>query len=93
VEKVPVLVALGVTAEGHKLVVGLQAGDKESASAWREFLKDLKGRRVEGNAITLGIMDGLTGLERVFKEEFPKARSSAARCMWPGMSWSKCPTS
>jgi len=74
VEKVPVLVAVAVTAEGHKLVVGLQAGDKESAAAWREFFKDLKGRGLEGEAITLGIMDGLTGLEKVFKEEFPKAR-------------------
>lgn len=74
VGKVPVLVAVAVTAEGHKLVVGLQAGDKESASAWREFFKDLKSRGLKGDAITLGIMDGLTGLERVFKEEFPKAR-------------------
>jgi putative transposase len=74
VEKVPVLVAVAVTAEGHKLVVGLQAGDKESASAWREFFKDLKGRGLAGDAIILGIMDGLTGLERVFKEEFPKSR-------------------
>jgi putative transposase len=74
VEKVAVLVAVGVTAEGYKLVVGLQAGDKESASAWRELFKDLKGRGLAGEAITLGIMDGLTGLEKVFKEEFPKAR-------------------
>jgi putative transposase len=74
VEKVPVLVAVGVTAEGHKLVVGLRAGDKESASAWREFFKDLKGLGLAGEAIILGIMDGLTGLERVLKDEFPKSR-------------------
>lgn len=74
VEKVAVLVAVAVTAAGHKLVVGLQAGDKESASAWRELFKDLKGRGVDGRQITLGIMDGLPGLERVFKEEFPQAR-------------------
>jgi putative transposase len=74
VDKVPVLVAVGVTAAGHKLVVGLQAGDKESASAWRELFKDLKSRGLAGEAITLGIMDGLAGLEKVFMEEFPKAR-------------------
>ena len=74
VEKVPVLVAVAVTAEGHKLVVGLQAGDKESASAWRELFKDLKSRGLAAETITLGIMDGLTGLEKVFTEEFPKAR-------------------
>ena len=74
VEKVPVLVAVAVTAQGQKLVVGLQAGDKESASAWRELFKDLKSRGLAGDTITLGIMDGLTGLEKVFTEEFPKAR-------------------
>jgi putative transposase len=74
VEKVSVLAAVAVTAEGHKPVVGLQAGDKESASAWRELFKDLKSRGLAAETITLGIMDGLTGLEKVFKEEFPKAR-------------------
>jgi putative transposase len=32
VEKVPVLVAIGVTVEGRRTVLGLQAGDKESAT-------------------------------------------------------------
>ena len=31
IEKVPVLVAIGVLETGHKLVLGIQAGDKESA--------------------------------------------------------------
>jgi len=70
IEKVPVLVAIGVTETGHKLVLGFQAGDKESASNWREFFKDLKARGLNGQRVTLGIMDGLTGLESVFKEEF-----------------------
>jgi putative transposase len=74
VEKVPVLVAVGVTHQGHKLVVGLQAGDKESASAWRELFKDLKQRGLDRDKVVLGVMDGLLGLEKVFKEEFPKAR-------------------
>ncbi len=33
VENVAVLVAIGVMEEGIKLVLGLQAGDKESATA------------------------------------------------------------
>jgi len=37
VENVPVLVAIGVRESGQRLVLGLQAGDKESASSWREF--------------------------------------------------------
>jgi len=74
IEKVPVLVAIGVTEQGHRTVLGLQAGDKESASNWRELFKDLKSRGLNGNNVILGIMDGLAGLERVFKEEFPNAR-------------------
>jgi putative transposase len=74
IEKVPVLVAIGVTEKGQKLVLGLQAGDKESASSWREFFKDLKKRGLDGSTMLLGIMDGLPGLEKVFKEEFPKAK-------------------
>jgi len=73
IEMVPVLVAIGVVKTGHRLVLGLQAGDKESAGSWREFFKDLKGRGLQGQNVGLGIMDGLPGLETVFREEFPKA--------------------
>jgi putative transposase len=74
IEKVPVLVAIGVTETGRKLVLGFQAGDKESAPTWREFFKDLKKRGLKGRHMVLGVMDGLTGLEKVFKEEFPNAK-------------------
>jgi len=42
IEKVPVLVAIGVAETGHKRVLGFQSGDKESAPTWRQFFKDLK---------------------------------------------------
>jgi putative transposase len=73
IERVSVLVAIGVSHAGYRLVVGLQAGDKESASGWREFFKDLKKRGLKAEEIRLGVMDGLPGLEKVFKEEFPSA--------------------
>jgi len=74
IELVPVLVAIGVTDQGHKLVLGMQSGDKESSSSWREFFKDLKSRGLNSQTVTLGIMDGLSGLETVFKEEFSQAK-------------------
>ena len=74
IEKVPVLAAIGVTESGARLVVGLQSGDKESASSWREFFKDLKKRGLQSHLVKLGIMDGLPGLERVFKDEFYQAQ-------------------
>jgi len=74
VEKVPVLVVIGVTEDGYRTVLGLQAGDKESAGNWREMFTDLKRRGLNSRLILLGIMDGLPGLERVFEEEFPEAK-------------------
>ena len=67
IEKVPVLVVVGVTEEGYRTVLGLQSGDKESAASWREMFKDLKRRGLNSSAVILGIMDGLSGLESVFK--------------------------
>jgi len=73
VEKYPVLVAVGANKHGYKTVLGFQGGDKESASAWREFFKDLKNRGLKVEAVKLGMMDGLPGLEKVFEEEFSHA--------------------
>ena len=74
IEKVSVLVVIGVTENGQKQVIGIQSGDKESASSWRETFKDLKLRGLNSQTITLGIMDGLPGLEKVFREEFPQGK-------------------
>jgi len=74
IERVSVLVVIGVTEIGQKQVIGLQSGDKESASSWRELFKDLKRRGLDSQAVTLGIMDGLPGLEKVFREEFSQGK-------------------
>jgi putative transposase len=78
IEKVSVLIAIGVSAMGHKMVLSLQAGDKESAPTWRELFKDLKSRNLDSSKVVLGVMDGLPGLEKVFTEEFPNAKTQ--RC-------------
>ena len=79
------MVAIGVEESGHKLVLGLQAGDKESASNWREFFKDLKNRGLDFGKVTLGIMDGLPGLERVLRKNLPMPKPNDAKSMWPEM--------
>ena len=68
------LVVIGVTETGQKQVISIQSGDKESASSWRETFKDLKRRGLDSQTVILGIMDGLPGLEKVFREEFPKGK-------------------
>ncbi|PIR35756.1 MAG: IS256 family transposase [Bdellovibrio sp. CG11_big_fil_rev_8_21_14_0_20_39_38] len=72
--KVCVLVVIGVDENGVKQVIALQAGDKESAGTWRQLFKDLKVRGLDKRGVKLGIMDGLPGLEKVFREEFPEAK-------------------
>jgi len=73
VEKVNVLVVIGVNEEGMKQVIALQAGDKESSSSWRQLFRDMKVRGLDSSKVKLGIMDGLPGLEKVFEEEFKGA--------------------
>jgi len=91
IETVPVLVAIGVKKTGQKLVLGLQAGDKESASNWREFFKDLKNRGLNSQEATLGIMDGLPGMEQVFKEEFTNAKVQRCQVHVAKNVWAKVP--
>jgi putative transposase len=79
VSKESLLVAIGITADGYRQILGVQLGDRESASSWREFFKDLKRRGLKGEILRLGVMDGLPGLEQAFTEAFPKAK--VQRCV------------
>lgn len=74
----PTLVVLGVDEAGHKSVLSMVQGDRDSRAAWEMVLADLKVRGLDGSAVQLGIMDGLPGLSDAFLEAFPKAKT--ARC-------------
>lgn len=74
VEKIPMLIVIGITENNKRMFLCIQQGDKESSSTWREIFKDLKNRGLDGARIRLGVMDGLSGLEKVFKEEFINAK-------------------
>ena len=91
IEKVCVLVVIGVDKNGHKHIIALQAGDKESATNWRELFKDLKVRGLDGSKIELGIMDGLSGLEKVFTEEFTNAKVQRCQVHLARNVIAKCP--
>ena len=71
VSKESLLLALGVTRDGRRRILGVSLGDRESASSWKQFLQDLKKRGLKG--VRLGAMDGLPGLESAFEEVFPRA--------------------
>lgn len=74
IERMPMLVVIGVLQDGHKVFLTIQQGTKDAASVWREVFTDLKRRHLNAERVELGIMDGLPGLEKVFAEEFAHAK-------------------
>ena len=73
----PVLAAWGITASGHKVLLGLAAAAKEDTASCRDFLRDLKARGLQDPL--LGTTDGAPGLIGAFDEVFP--RSLRQRCL------------
>ena len=79
IKRIPMLVVIGVTSTKQRVFLNIQQGDKDSATTWREIFRDLKERGLDSSHVKLGIMDGLQGLEKVFLEEFQKAK--VQRCI------------
>ena len=77
-EKEPTLVVLGIDRDNHMSLLTLQPGNKDDAESWRQIFKDLIARGIDPHAVQIGVMDGLPGLEKTFKECFAKAVT--ARC-------------
>jgi putative transposase len=64
------IVALGLTSEGHKQVLGLRQGATENAQVVTALLEELQGRGLETSQPTLFVVDGakalVAGVRRVF---------------------------
>jgi hypothetical protein len=70
---------LGVRADDEKMeVLSIEVGDREQKTLWAELFQSLERRGSDMNAVELGIMDGLAGLESAFSAAFPNARTQ--RC-------------
>lgn len=78
VEKEPSLVVLGIDTNNKRSILAIEPGTRDSASCWKAVFKSLKDRGLDGSKVRIGVMDGLPGLEKVFREEFPSAVT--ARC-------------
>ncbi len=70
------LVAEGVTASGHREVIGVSMGDSESERTWREFFLSLRKRGLKG--VRTVVSDDHTGLV------------NAARMCFQGSQWQRC---
>ena len=77
-EKEPSLVVLGLDEDRRMSILAIEPGQKDNADCWRSLFCELKKRGLDPSKVRLGVMDGLPGLETVFREEFPNA--ATARC-------------
>lgn len=75
-QKVAVLIAVGVTAEGKRSVLGVSISLAEHEVHWRTFLKSLVER-------------GLSGLPLVISDDH-QGLKAAVRTVLGGVSWQRC---
>ena len=71
VRNVSLLVAIGVSGEGYREILGICEGAKEDKDGWSGFLKHLKERGLRG--VQLIISDACMGLSESAAEFFPDA--------------------
>jgi putative transposase len=67
-----VYLALGVTLEGHKDLLGLWVGESEGSKFWLGVLTELRNRGVQD--ILIACVDGLKGFPEAIESEFPKTQ-------------------
>ena len=71
-----IVVAIGVTADGRREVLGMDVGDSEDGAFWTAFLRGLKARTLGG--VQLVISDAHSGLKQ------------AIAAVLIGSAWQRC---
>lgn len=71
-ENVAILVAMGVSADGQREVIGAAEGMKEDKESWKNFLVSLKERGLTGTRLFIG--DKCLGLLDAINTVFPDAK-------------------
>ena len=66
------LVALGITASGDKLLLGFRQGASENAEVCTSLLEELRERGVQTNVPTLFVLDGAKALHSAVQRVFGK---------------------
>ena len=70
----PVLVTLGIRADGRKEIIDFQLAPAESQAAWEGLLNDLYRRGVKGRALEQITVDGGKGLLAALPLVYPQIR-------------------
>lgn len=71
-ENVSVLIAIGVTEDGYREVIGATEGLKEDLESWKNFLVWLKSRGLSGVKLITG--DKALGMVEAIGQVFPEAK-------------------
>jgi putative transposase len=90
VRSVSLLVAIGVSAEGFREILGICEGAKEDRKGWSAFLGHLKQRGLAG--IELLVSDACLGLVESAAEHFPDARWQRCVVHWYRNVFSQVPS-
>jgi len=75
------VIALGVTLEGHKVILGFVQTGTENARVCGEFLSGLLDRGLRIEAGVLCVMDGSRGIHKAVKKVFG-GDALVQRCQW-----------
>lgn len=67
--RVPVLVTLGVRADGARVILDVRLAGDESTAAWRDVIRSLVDRQV--GVPVLALIDGSPGLAAALREQWP----------------------
>jgi transposase-like protein len=89
VRNVAVLVAIGVTSDGHREILGVVEGTKEDRESWRNFLRHLKQRGLRG--VQLFVSDKCLGLVEALGEFYPEAQWQRCMVHWYRNVWTAVP--
>jgi transposase-like protein len=75
-EKAALLVLIGATSNGEKVILAVESGQRESTESWSAVLRDLKARGLRSPKLT--IADGHLGIWSALKNVYPE--SAEQRC-------------
>mgnify|MGYP000356643720 CR=1 FL=1 len=74
--KAALLVVIGATAEGEKIILAVESGQRESVESWSGVLRDLKKRGLRAPRLT--VADGHLGIWGALRAVYPE--STEQRC-------------
>jgi putative transposase len=66
-----VLIAIGISWDGRRCILGVELANRESASSWRDFLRGLKQRGLQG--VEFVVSDHHEGLRQAITQVLPEA--------------------